>query len=182
MEQSPGRNWKRIRHISAALLAAGAVSTPGASYAQDSRLAACLAIPEMAARVACYDAIARDDAARGATPRQQPNPRVQSRAPVATPANPREEFGLNAAERESRRPTEQQQLERLTFRVASARPVSAGYWQFTMDDGSVWQLTEVRRAFRPAKPGSTVEVRRAALGSYFLLTGGQEAMRVKRLK
>jgi hypothetical protein len=166
------------------LVAAVGVSTSPVALAQESKLSACLSIPDVNVRVACYDAIARDERGAEGTGSERPATANASAAPepirTAGPA-PQTEFGLSAAERDERRPAEQQQLEQLALRVVSARAVGPGYWRFSMDDGSTWQLTEVRRAFRAPTSGAHAVIRRGSLGSYFLDVDGQPGIRIKRL-
>ena len=158
-------------------------ATPGAT--QDSGLAKCLAIAEINARVACYDAIARAERqtnGRNLEPLSSSEGQGSEPVPAAPISNPRAEFGLGADEREHLRPVQQQQLARIGAHVVSARMVGAGYWQISLDDGSIWQLTEVSRAFRPPHRGDAAVIRRAALGSYLLDLNGQPLIRIKRLR
>jgi len=162
-----------------------AAATASAGSAQVGKLAACLAIPEIDERVACYDAIARTEQSPQSDIRPTPEAPSTSHSVDPTASSgptPRAEFGFSAAERDQRRPVEQQPLEQLAVRVSLARVVGPGYWQFTMDDGSIWQLAEVRRAFRPPNSGDATVIRRGSLGSYFLDVDGQPGMRIKRLK
>lgn len=151
--------------------------------AQAGKLSSCLAIPDVNARVACYDAIARaEQSVQGEVGEESAPPGTATAVPQATRnPSPRADFGLSAAAREQRRPAEQQQLESLTVRVSSARMIGSGYWRFTMDDGSTWQLAEVLRAFRPPRSGDAAIITRGSLGSYLLEADGQPVIRVKRL-
>lgn len=191
------------RHSMAAILLAASGMSASPALAQDSGLARCLAIAEIAARVACYDAIARAEQAGqapappAAVAPAPPAPAAvapTAPAPAATPAlvppvaaaatpepTRREEFGLSAAAREEKKPVEERQLNEITAVVASARTIGAGYWQFAMRDGSVWRLTETRASFRAPEPGDTVVLRRASLGSYLLDADSQPSIRVKRV-
>jgi len=182
----PGRRVLPLLGVAGALIACGS-----AAKAQEGDLARCLAIADIQARVACYDAIARAQAQvepGGATAVPEARPvRPSAAAPQAAPApavpesDPRAEFGLSPAEREERLPSEQQQLEQVDAVVAAARIVGAGYWEFTMEDGSVWRLAEMRRSFRPPRAGDAVELRRGSLGSYFLEADSQIGIRIKRV-
>lgn len=170
----------------------GALSAPALAQ-QD--LAACLAIPDMAQRVQCYDAIARSQqAAPPAAPVQAPAATAPLPAPVAAAAvpapvarpaapvsTPQQEFGLTTAQREARRPDAQQQLTELALTVSSAKPVGPGYWQFGMTDGSVWRVEEVMRSFRPPKAGEQVSIVRGALGAFYLDADRQPRVRIKRV-
>jgi hypothetical protein len=156
-------------------------ASPGS--AQVDSLSSCLAILDVNARVACYDALARAEQSVQSEVSEESAPPNTTTAGPEAPSNPtpRAEFGLSAAEREQRRPAQQQQLESLAVQVSSARVVGPGYWRFTMDDGSTWQLAEVLRSFRPPRSGDAAIIRRGSLGSYLLEADGQPGIRIKRL-
>lgn len=177
-----------------ALSLAAFVTAPQAS-AQSDQLSSCLAIQDIAARVACYDAIARQQVEPPAAvpkPAQAPAPAPAVATPAAPQAaperptqaapSPKAEFGFSAAERDRLRPVEEQQPADLSFTVATARLTGPGYWQFGMEEGSTWRTVDVRRAFRAPAPGDTVVIRRGSLGSYFLDLDDQPGMRIKRLQ
>jgi hypothetical protein len=197
-----GANIARSVRFAALLASAAAVPAPSAA-AQRSELARCLAIADIAERVRCYDALARAEqghdaessapaAEQSASPEPAPvtsaPPAPPSPAPVAAAPPPapaaaaqREEFGLSPAAIESRRPTQDRQLDEISTTIASARTVGAGYWQFVTDEGAVWRLTEVRRSFRPPEPGDDVVIRRGTLGSYYLDVDDQPALPIRRV-
>lgn len=133
--------------------------------------------------MACYDAIARAAQAEHVAPARAAAPPAVPPAAAASPPAPslRAEFGLSAAEREELRPAQERQLERVLATIAAAARVGAGYWRYRMEDGTVWQLIENRRAFRTPQPGDAVVIRRGSLGSYFLDADGQQGMRIKRV-
>lgn len=165
----------------AAVLAATTMLAAGPAQAQDRELAACLAIPDVTTRAACYDAVARARTApgtdTGAAPAVAP--------PVAAPAPARtsqQDFGLTAAQREAQRPAEQQVPDAITTTVASARIFGAGYWELVMQDNSVWRLTELRRTFRTPSRGDTVSIRQGAMNSYHMKVGNQPTVQVVRVR
>lgn len=163
-----------------ALLGSGSAAT-----AQGTDLRQCLAIPDIQERVKCYDALAEAQVRAAPSPAQpqasSPVPPPPPARQAAAPSNPRAEFGRSAAQREEQLPEEQRQLDRVTEAIASARIVGAGYWEFTLTDGSVWRLAEVRRSFRPPRRGDQVEIRRGSLGAYYLDAGGQPSIRIQRV-
>jgi hypothetical protein len=165
----------------AAAILAAMNAAPGS--AQAGKLSSCLSILDINARVACYDALARAELSAQTNTREEATPPNEATAGPEAPSNPtpQADFGLNAAERDRRRPVEQQQLESLAVQVSSARRVGPGYWRFTMEDGSTWQLAEVLRTFRPPSSGDSAIITRGALGSYLLHADGQPAIRIKRL-
>ena len=72
-------------------------------------------------------------------------------------------------------------LNETSFKVARAWEIGAGgLWAMELDSGAVWRQTDGNKLSRRPKPGSTVEIRSAALGSYFMNVDGQTAIRVKR--
>ncbi|MXP42580.1 hypothetical protein GRI75_13120 [Altererythrobacter soli] len=197
--ERPRARHGRIGVVAALGLNAAALVVPQQASAQPDQLSSCLAIADMAARVACYDAIARRQVETpvavptpAPTPAPAPAPAPRVEAPAAAPAaterpveagtSAKAEFGFSPAERERLLPAEQQQLVDLTFTVGTARLTGPGYWQFEMKEGSTWRLAESRRAFRAPGPGDAVVIRRGSLGSYFLDFDDQPGMRIKRLR
>ena len=125
-------------------------------------------------------------AATAAPPVRSPAPTPAPAVAAASTAGPaaedkRQEFGLSAAELESRRPAEQRQLDALRTTISSAKTIGAGFWQFVTSDGAVWRMTEMRRSFRPPEPGDEVVIRRGTLGSYYIDVGKQPALPIKRI-
>ena len=171
---------KRLAMPGVAILAA-MNAAPGS--AQAGKLSSCLSILDINARVACYDALARAEQSAQTNIREEGTPPNATTAGAEAPSSttPRADFGLSAAERDRRRPVEQQQLDSITVQVSSARRVGPGYWRFTMEDGSTWQLAEVLRTFRPPSSGDSVIITRGSLGSYLLHADEQPAIRIKRL-
>jgi hypothetical protein len=63
--------------------------------------------------------------------------------------------------------------------LRSAQRDGEGNWIFTLDNGAVWHQTTGILALSP-KSGETVEIRRAAFGSYFMRVGKQASFKAKR--
>ena len=68
---------------------------------------------------------------------------------------------------------------RLTATIRAVTRDGDGNWIFTLDDGAVWHQTTGFLAVSP-KVGETVEIRRAALGSYFMRVARQPGFKAKR--
>lgn len=68
----------------------------------------------------------------------------------------------------------------LTSTVASIRPLQSGKYMITLAEGAVWQTTEGLPF--PPKAGDPVEIRKAALGSFFLKVGRRRAVRAMRVE
>jgi hypothetical protein len=73
-----------------------------------------------------------------------------------------------------------EELDRITATVDSARMDASGKWVIKLTDGAVWRQIDTKRIFKDPHHGSTVEIRTAALGSYFMKVDGQMQMRVRR--
>ncbi len=188
---------KGPRHVRGTALSLGSLMLasmllPAAVAAQQADLSRCLAIGDIEERVRCYDAIARgqaqvDEAPASAAPAAIPGPAAPAtpvqpapRAPVAQePAVPT--FGLSAAQREALRNPEVREPEELAASVVAARQVGPGYWRFELSDGTVWELTETRRSFRPPRAGDDIVIRRGSLGAFYLDVDRQPVMRVRRV-
>jgi hypothetical protein len=60
---------------------------------------------------------------------------------------------------------------------------SPGEYLVTLEGGAQWQFAEAMGiAFQPPKKGDTVEIARAAFGSFLMRINGQEAVRVRRIR
>lgn len=169
---------------------------PGAVVANPQPEAAardCAAISEDAQRLACYDGLFRSDGTR--------DPHVNATPPVATAAvpatsegatrpasapaaaSPVADFGLTEQQKEARQPREQKRepLDAMTARVTVAEQDRYGAWRLTLDNGQVWLQTEPGLGIR-FQAGSTVEIRRASLGSFVLEVPGRPVIRVRRVR
>ena len=65
-------------------------------------------------------------------------------------------------------------------KVASAHKNLAGKWVLTLEDGAVWTQVDTTEVPIDPKPGDTVKIRKASLGSYLLSLGNQRAYRAHR--
>jgi hypothetical protein len=74
------------------------------------------------------------------------------------------------------------ELDRVASLAVSAYQKADGKWVIELDDGAVWAQTDTDRLPAGAHKGSKVEIRKAALGSYFMNVDGQRALRVQRVK
>ncbi len=145
----------------------------------------CKTIPDDPTRWACYDEVFGKPVGAGA----QPLPAAAGASAgaaheqTAVPANPQAEFGLSDAARRARA----SETARESFPDSVSATVTKVGWRpseemiLTLADGQVWvQLEPDTRA--KVKAGDTVTIKRAALGSYLLVTPSGMATRVKRLK
>jgi hypothetical protein len=93
------------------------------------------------------------------------------------------DFGLTEAAKRAREPEQsrEQLPESITGTVASVGRRPAGELIVTLESGQVWTQLQVDARARIAV-GDTVTIKRAALGSYLLVTAGRYATRVRRVK
>jgi hypothetical protein len=137
----------------------------------------CKTRTEAAARLACYDAAAA--ALGGAEQRGDivVVDREQARAVR------RQAFGFSMPSlslfSKGEKPEE---ADRVAAVVDNAYRNSEGKWVFELDDGAVWTQVDSEPMARSPKKGSKVEIRQAAMGSFFLNSDGQRALRARRVK
>lgn len=55
-------------------------------------------------------------------------------------------------------------------------------WVFELEGGAVWAQNDNEQILREPKAGSKVEIKKGAVGSYFLKVDGQRAVRARRVK
>lgn len=75
-----------------------------------------------------------------------------------------------------------EEADRLTAPVATAYQGGDGKWVWELEGGAVWAQTDNERVNRAPKKGSTVEIRKASMGGFFLNSDGQRAVRARRVK
>ena len=164
------------------LAAAALMLGAGAAQAADrapvlKAVVDCRAITDGAARLACYDAAAAtlDEAeSKGDVVVLDREQRQQAR---------REAFGFTLPSFDIfSRGEPAEQLDRVSYKVARAWQANDGTWTMELDSGAVWRQTDQEQLSRRPKQGATVEIRNAALGSYFMNVDGQRAIRVKRVQ
>ncbi len=177
----------------ALLLAVGALGASlllsGASQAQESeidKVYACSSIAESGARLACFDAAV-------ATMKQAQasgDVAVVSRAQIQQAE--KDAFGLSPAAQASAvtsavtgaaAPAEPApELDRVAVTIVAAEKRQNGKFRFTLGDGQIWDQTDsVALRLLPSAPFDG-EIRRAAMGSFFLKPADKTAVRVKRVK
>jgi len=76
----------------------------------------------------------------------------------------------------------EEEVNTLASTVTAARQDPYGKWVITIEGGAVWKQTETAELVRRPKPGSKVEIRRGALGAFFMNVDGQKAIKVERVK
>ncbi len=160
----------------AAIAALSGQATPPQQRAETlSRVTACRAISDGAARLTCYDtAVSALDSAE-----RQGEVVVMDRAQIGEarrqlfgfemPAMPR----LFGAEGPA-------SLDSIETTLQSATQVADNRWVFRLADGGVWrQIDSDPLRFRP-RQGDAVRVRKASMGSFLMTVGDSRAVRVRR--
>lgn len=166
------------------LAAAALMSLSTAAQAQEAdraevleRLAGCRTQADAAQRLACYDAAAAalDEAERAGDVVVLDRAQLQeTRRGLFGFAMPSLDIFNGRGEQ-----AEEEEIDNVSYIVASAREARDGEWVFTMEDGSVWRQIDGRMWGRP-RAGQPAVVRRAALGSFMLNVGDAPAIRVRR--
>jgi hypothetical protein len=162
------------------LLAAAAVaSAPAAQPVADGSalvraLSDCRKLAADAARLACYDAAAARLESAERSGEVVVVAREQARAAR------RQAFGFNLPSLAMfNRGEPDEELDRISLVLESASPISDG-WLFRTREGQTWRQIDGRRLSADPRRGSKLEVRKAAMGSFFMNVDGQRAIRVRR--
>jgi hypothetical protein len=166
------------------------VALLAATGASADPLAACRALAEPAARLACYDTLPvtapqapglptppGPEAAAGAPPATTPPPAT------ATAPTPESLFGLDAAATAATlgAVVAVAPPDSLTTTVTTVEQTADGKLLLTLANGQAWRQVDSRTAAVTA--GATVRIRRAAFGSYLLSAGDRsQGVRVRRIQ
>lgn len=131
---------------------------------------ACGQLQDRNERLDCYDAaFGRPAGEAGARP-----------APAAA-ATADANFGFTLEQIESKAPGGgSAKADRVTSAVVALKRDRDGRFTVTLENGQVWDQIEIQSGATPAV-GDPVTIRRAAMGSYLLVTPRGVATRVKRL-
>ena len=144
------------------------------------KLIDCRTVADSASRLACYDAqVAKLDEA------ESRNELVVVDKEQVRKAR-RGLFGLSLPDlggvfgHGDEKGDDAQGLSEIETTIASAKEGNYGKWIIVLADGARWEQTEARD-IRDPKPGQTIKIRKAALGSFFANINGATAIRVKRV-
>lgn len=160
-----------------ALAAAPAFAAEPAEPAVIAALKACRAITTDAERLACYD-----KAAQSVTKAQETGEVIIIDKQTARAAR-RQAFGLELPTLSILdKGTDKAETEKLQSMVKSARVDAEQRLVVTLEDGAVWRQIDDTMLGKPPKAGDTIEVRKAAMGSYMMKIGSQPAIRVRRME
>ena len=140
-------------------------------------LKACRALTADAERLACYD-----KAAQSVTKAQETGEVIIIDKQSARAAR-RQAFGLELPTLSILdRGADKAETEKLQSVVKSARVDAEQRLVVTLEDGAVWRQIDDTMLGKPPKAGDTIEVRKAAMGSYMMKIGSQPAIRVRRIE
>lgn len=133
----------------------------------------CARIDDMATRISCYDRnIGRDALVAAAAPS----------APAPPAASEPTGFGVEAL-RDRPQPEKAAKADRTSARVTAVVERGPGIYLITLEDNAVWQFSNsAPSSYDPPRKGSTVEIRRGALGSFLLRHQSQPSVRVQRIR
>ncbi|WP_309092280.1 hypothetical protein [Phenylobacterium sp.] len=169
-----GRRLCGLALAGLAILAAPAAAQPADPALKG--LAECAGVADPAAKGACYDA------AYQALEQQVRTGELSIIRRKEAQEAQRGAFGLDLPSLSlfDRAAGGEGPLERVTDELARAYQDGGGRWVFELKSGATWrQIDNEAIAPRP-KAGAAVEVRKAALGSFFLKVGEARGVRAKR--
>lgn len=141
----------------------------GSALADDAALLKCRAIPDVAARVACYDAIP----VGAARPAQAP-----AAATAAAPAATAEQnFGMEAVKQRETQPKSVQST--IVGEFDGWGPSS----QIRLANGQVWRIIDGSEAVLPRRSDVKVNIERNVFGTIFLrVDGTNSSAKVRRVQ
>lgn len=165
----------------AALTLCAAVLAPTSALAQERASAdplqgirACTGIAEPDRRLACYD---REAAAMVAAVERQ-DIRVVERREVERAR--RSLFGFTVPEG-GLFGGDAEMPDTLETIITGVRQTGRDAWAITVEEGSVWQISNAPARFRAPEAGDKVVLKKAALGSVFIRVGGQLGVKGRRI-
>lgn len=141
-------------------------------------LVRCRQIADSTQRLACFDAAA----ARLEQAEKSGDVVVVDRAQVREARKSAFGFSFEGFKLFDRGEKAEPALERVELVLERASQGRDGKWVFHTADGQVWRQVDREPLNRTPKKGARLEVRTAALGSFFMNVDGQRALRVRREK
>ncbi|MFC3579825.1 hypothetical protein [Sphingomonas hylomeconis] len=154
---------------------AGAEDKPSTAAAI-GKLAACRAITEDAARLACFD---REVGAFDTAVRER---RIAVVDQAEIRKTRRTLFGIALPNIKLFDSSGEPEIKELTATIKSTRQGEGGRIVFTLEDGAVWTQTDDFPVFFSVKPGQKVILKRGALSSFFADFEKAVTVRAKRLR
>ena len=142
----------------------------------------CRGIAEDTARLACYDKQvgAMDSAAqRDEVVVLDKTELNKTRRTLFGFSFPKLPFLGGGDEDEKKQGDQNDAMTQIEATIASAKNVGNGKWLIKLEDGAEWMTTEAV-TYRDPKPGMTIEIKRASMGSFMIKIAGR-AVRAKRV-
>lgn len=140
------------------------------------KLAACRAIAEDTARLACFD---REVGAFDTAVRER---RIAVVDQAEVRKTRRTLFGIPLPSIKLFDDSGEPEIKEVTATIKSKSQGEGGRIIFTLEDGAVWGQTDDWPVFFAVKPGQKVTLKRGALGSYFADFEKAVTVRAKRLR
>ncbi|HET8612147.1 MAG TPA: hypothetical protein VFL92_05215 [Sphingomonas sp.] len=148
------------------------------------KLIDCRSISDSQARLACYDqnvaALAAAEANRDIMVVDREQVKRTKRSLFGFNLPSLDLFG-GAHHGKDRHEAEEEEIKQITAKIRSASRNYTG-WVLTLDDGSQWEQSESALIGLRPKPGMTVTVKRAALGSYKMQWGNGVWVKARRVE
>lgn len=133
----------------------------------------CRTLTSDSERLACYD----KSVAALATAREKEDIVVADRATIRE--TKKGLFGFSLPKLKLFGGTESEDVAEINTTISAVRDTADGLGQFTLADGARWKQIDGATTF--ARPGSTIKIKRAALGSYLASIDKGAFVRVVRL-
>ena len=170
------RGWAAISGSLLALMAwEQAPAAPAPRAAPLQAVFDCRRLTDAPLRLACYDRAA------GALDAAESRGEVVTFDRAQVRQVRRQAFGFNMPTITLfQRGEKEETINRLSVTLTGARRGGDGKWVFSTAEDQVWRQTDDQDIFNPPHAGSTLNVRRAALGSFFCNVDGQLAVRCGR--
>lgn len=154
--------------------AAVAETKPAPKPAQLEALMRCQGEADAAKRLACYDGAV----SAMQTAVESGDLRVQDKAEVQRLRL--WNFGKSSLPVEQL--AKEDEIDMLALKIVAVTPAGDSQWRFELENGQVWQHTEASTHFRAPKVGSTLTIKKAALGSYLVKVDDSRVARAKRIR
>lgn len=173
------------------ILSGVAIFSPTGASAQERAPAAlqkvvdCRAIADDKARLACFDAsVAQLDAARAsgdvvAFDREEVKKTRRRLFGFSLPGL--SIFGGGDKDGDPRKRVEQEEVKEIVGKIGAVSKNRDGGWVLTLEDGARWEQMDSITLGRSPKPGATLTIKRAALGSYKMSVDGGPSMKARRI-
>lgn len=150
----------------------------GAALADDAAMRRCRAVPDMASRVQCYDAIPLAAGATAIAAAAPPAPDAPVAAVSPSPADMQRGFGFETSAK-----NQPAQLARLDSSIAGQFDGWRPNQRLTLANGQVWQVSDDSDAMFATSMNPKVTVVRGMMGAMYMeIDGARRAPKVRRVE